>query len=577
MALTNKWTNPLRRSFQDIKNDMLDALALIQDNQGKPLITDKSEGNIFVIIISLFAAIAESLHYYIDNMARECFITTARRYSSVVQHGLLVDYHAHGANAATVDVILSRELEGANSGAEIQIPKETKFTDSKGNTWLSAVDVVWGKNSSSVMVPLIQHELYEDSTVNGSKIISQSQTIPLDNAGLGGRYIEHNSVSLLIGNTKWTQVDTFAYSKPTDTHFMVTIDDSDSPYIVFGDGRFGKQPEVGALVEVKFYVTYGESGNVYENSITTVPSEIAGVIPTATCNNPYASGDGINYETIELLRRHIPLHARTMAVAITKQDFVDCAKLVPGVKDCAIDYICGRKIDLYISPVGGGIASSTLTNNVKSYLEKHAPLTTWLSVFSAGVAKINLGIEVTGKASFHESEIQSSIIRALYNAYSYEKAQIGGKIRISDIYALIDNLPEVDYLHIKKFYVSPWPKVIYGDQQLDLKLTAINKATGRMSYIISFESTDKFTIYSSEGGFELGSKIEHNSDSAVANVTVDDTINGFNFSITIGGTYKIGYKYQITISEPNMDYEEPGYNQVVFDHELLTLDVHETV
>lgn len=569
MALTNKWTNPFRRSFQDIKNDLLDALSTIKGTNGQPLITDKSEGNILVIILSLFAAIAETLHYYIDNMARECFITTARRYSSVAQHGLLVDYHAHGANAATVDVVLTRKLEGANSGAEIPIPKETQFTDSRGNVWLSAHDVVWGKNSSYVNIPLIQHEHYTEVSVNGTKIASKDQDIPLSESSLGGKYIEHNSVSLSLGGTKWTLVNTFAYSKPTDLHFMVVVDDN-IPTIVFGDGKFGKQPDVGSIIMVSFYITAGESGNVQENSITKAPSIVTSVIQSVTCNNPYASGDGLDYEEIELLRRHIPLHARTMAVAITKQDFIDCAKLVPGVKGCALDYICGRKIDLYISPVGGGIASSTLIAKVKNYLEKHAPLTTWLSVFSAGVAKINLSIEVTGKPSFHESEIHNSIIRALYDAYSYEKAQIGGKVRISDIYALIDNLPEVNYLHIKKFYVSPWPKIIYGDTQLDLEVTAINKATGSMSYIISFTSTNEFSIYSSEGRYELTGQV-------VGTVTIDDTVNGFNFSIKVRGRYELGYKYQITISEPNMDYEEPGYNQVVFDHTLLTLDIHETV
>lgn len=570
MALSNKWTNPLRRSFQDIKTDLINALQNLKGSDGKPLITDVSEGNIFVIIISLFAAVAEVLHFYIDNMARESFLSTARKYSSVVAHGLLVDYHASGANAATVDVILTRELAGANSGAEIQIPKGTEFTDSRGNHWESVCDIVWGKNSTTVTVPLIQHEYYGNSVVNGSTINSQEATIYLDSTGLGGKFIERNSVSLTLGSEKWTQVETFAYSKPDDKHFMVLVDETDVPYIVFGDGRFGKKPSIGSTIQVSFYITAGSDGNVYANSITKAPSIITQTISDATCNNPFDSGDGMDYEDIELLRSHIPLHARTMAMAITKQDFIDCARLVPGVKEAAMEYICGRKIDLYISPIGGGIASSTLINNVKDYLVNHAPMTTWLSVFAAGIAKINLGIEVTGKPSFHTDEIRDSIIRAMYDTYSAEKATIGGRVRISDIYALIDNLPEVDYLYIKKFYVSPWPKMIYGDKQLEMEVTSINKAKGKMSYIISFESPNRFSLYSSENRFEL----EHQT---VGQVTVDDTINGFNFSLTIQGSYAIGHKYQITISEPNMDYEEPGFNQVVFDHTLLTADIHETV
>lgn len=568
--LSNKWTNPLRRSFQAIKNDMLDALDSIPISQdGTTLVSDKSEGNILVLIISLFSAIAETLHFYIDNMARECFISTARRYESVANLGLLVDYHPKGANAATIDVILTRELDGVNSNSNIRIPKGTVFLDSSNRRWESVVDVVWASNTLSVSVPLIQHELYTDSSLNGTTLTDvNSLTL---NANIGDNFIEHNSIELSLNDEKWAQVDTFAYSKPTDKHFRLSIDESNVPTIVFGDGKFGAIPTQGATINISYYITAGERGNIYSNSIVTPPSSLTAVIPGLTCNNPYSTGDGMNYEDISTLRRHIPLQARTMGLAVTKQDFIDCAKLVTGVKEAAIDIIGGRKFNIYISPIGGGIASDTLVANVKNYLDNHSQLGTWSEVYPAMISRINLNIEVTGKPSFHKDEIHSAILNALYENYSSTRSQIGGKVRISDIYALIDNLPQVDYLYIKKFYVSPWPKIIYGDKQLALSLESLDKANGSMKYIISFEDTDLFSVYSVEGRYELLRQ-------TIGNITIDDTINGFNFSLAIGGTYSRGFKYEITISEPNHDYEEPGFNQVVFDDaSLLTLDIKETV
>lgn len=75
MALSNKWLTPLERSFSDIKQKLLDKLKTIKDpnNPDKPLISDLSEGNILVLIISMFSAIAEVLHFYIDNLGRETF------------------------------------------------------------------------------------------------------------------------------------------------------------------------------------------------------------------------------------------------------------------------------------------------------------------------------------------------------------------------------------------------------------------------------------------------------------------------------------------------------------------------
>ena len=77
--ITNKWLNPYQRSFQQIKAKLIESLTTIKDKNGQTLITDYSEGNILIIILSLFAAIAEVLHYYIDNVGRESFLSTARR------------------------------------------------------------------------------------------------------------------------------------------------------------------------------------------------------------------------------------------------------------------------------------------------------------------------------------------------------------------------------------------------------------------------------------------------------------------------------------------------------------------
>ena len=219
--ITNKWLNPYQRSYQQIKAKLIESLSQLTDKDGKQLITDYSEGNILIIILSLFAAIAEVLHYYIDNVGRESFLSTSRRYDSVVKHGLLVDYHPRAAIAASVDVILTRPLTGTNIASRLTIPKETAFSDNYGNTWLSAKDVTWYANVTVCKVPLIQHEVYQGSGLVGMVIPSGGRPeITLGDIP-DGKYYEQGTMELSIGGTTWTLVDTFSRSKSTDTHFMV--------------------------------------------------------------------------------------------------------------------------------------------------------------------------------------------------------------------------------------------------------------------------------------------------------------------------------------------------------------------
>ena len=573
MGITNKWLNPYQRSYQQIKAKLVESLMGLKDPQGQKLITDYSEGNILIIILSLFAAIAEVLHYYVDNMARETFLPTARRYDSVVKHGALVDYHARAAIAATVDVTLSRSITGNSIGAKLTIPQGTLFTDSSGNSWLSARDVTWYSNVTTCKVPIVQHEKYTASALNnmiiptGDRVIINLGTLP------NGKYYEQGSMSLQIGGETWVLVDTFAKSKPTDKHFMVSVDEALNPYIMFGDGTFGKKPAAGAkITNVVFYLTNGTQGNVKSNTITSVPSVISSSITDATVSNAYDAGGGSNYENFTMLKEHIPLSVKTLGVAITKEDFESLAMLVDGVNKAKADYECGRKLTVYISPDGGAVASSELINRVYNLLSQRAPMTTWLKVKSAGKVQIILEMEVTGKKSYKTAEIQTQILTALYNAYSPEQAQIGGSVRLSDIYALIDNLSTVDYLHLTKFYIKPWPTTIYGNKELNLGQFKLNKAKGSMTYYITFNSSTTFTVRSLSNGYVT-------TGSVGSSIQIIDKANGFDFSLDIqNNSYQSGYRYSITVSEPNHDYEDPGFNLPVFENaSQLTLTVNEIV
>lgn len=573
MGITNKWLNPYQRSYQQIKAKLVESLMGLKDKDGQKLITDYSEGNILIIILSLFAAIAEVLHYYVDNMARETFLSTARRYDSVVKHGALVDYHARAAIAATVDVILSRSITGNSIGAKLTIPQGTLFTDQSGNSWLSARDVTWYSNVTTCRVPIIQHEKYTTSALN-NMVIPTGDRVQLNLGTLpNGKYYEHGSMSLQIGGESWVLVETFAKSKPTDKHFMVSVDESLNPYIMFGDGTFGKKPAAGAkITNVVFYLTNGSQGNVKSNTITSVPSVISSSITDATVSNAYDAGGGSNYENFTMLKEHIPLSVKTLGVAITKEDFESLAMLVDGVNKAKADYECGRKLTVYISPDGGAVASSELINRVYNLLSQRAPMTTWLKVKSAGKVQIILEMDVTGKKSYKTAEIQTQILTALYNAYSPEQAQIGGSVRLSDIYALIDNLSTVDYLHLTKFYIKPWPTTIYGNKELNLGQFKLNKAKGSMTYYITFNSSTTFTVRSVSNGYVT-------TGSVGSSIQIIDKANGFDFSLDIqNNNYQSGYRYSITVSEPNHDYEDPGFNLPVFENaSQLTLTVKEIV
>lgn len=571
--LTNPWIRSYQRSYQSIKAQLLEDLANIKDDNGNQLITDLSDGNILVIILSMFAAIAETLHFYIDNAAQESFLSTARKYDSVVKLGRLVDYHPKAATAARVDVRLNRNT--STTGAVVTIPKGTEFQDTAGNTWLSTKPVTMGAYVDHVNIPLIQHSFYNLDKLEGLSLsIDTADTtkkavlsIMISLGSIEGGLYEQGTLQLEIDGKPWVEVTSFAYSKEGDRHFMVETDEDGIPYVIFSN--YVSSASIGErITKASCYITQGSSGNVAANSITSVPSIISSILETATIFNVEAAGGGTNYEDIQTLKQNIPLSVRTTGVAITKQDFIDQALLVSGVREVALEYECGKKMTLYVAAANGLIAAEDILESVRNQLKPSLPISTELTVKSVGKNLMVLDIEVIGKRGFTKDNINDEVMTALMTAYAPENSSIGSSVRISDIYALVDNCKSVDYLHLNKFYVTPWPKLIVGYGVMEFSTFRIEKVSIKTTYLIVMTGDTVYTLYSVTGGF-----IKKNIP--ISSTRIVDTNNQNTFTMALSGDLRSGNKYQFTLTNTDTDYSEANYSVPVLESESqVTLTIN---
>ena len=571
--LTNPWIRSYQRSYQSIKAQLLEDLANIKDDNGNQLITDLSDGNILVIILSMFAAIAETLHFYIDNAAQESFLSTARKYDSVVKLGRLVDYHPKATTTARVDVRLNRNTSA--TGAVVTIPKGTEFQDTAGNTWLSTRPVTIGAYVDHVNIPLIQHSFYNLDKLEGLSLsidTADSTTksilsIMISLGSIEGGLYEQGTLQLEIDGKPWVEVTSFAYSREGDRHFMVETDDDGIPYIIFSN--YVSSTSIGErITKASCYITQGSSGNVAANSITSVPSIISSILELATIFNVEAAGGGTNYEDIQTLKQNIPLSVRTTGVAITKQDFIDQALLVSGVREVALEYECGKKMTLYVAAANGLIAAEDILESVRNQLKPSLPISTELTVKSVGKNLMVLDIEVIGKRGFTKDNINEEVMTALMTAYAPENSNIGSSVRISDIYALVDNCKSVDYLHLNKFYVTPWPKLIVGYGVMEFSTFRIEKVSIKTTYLIVMTGDTVYTLYSVTGGF-----IKKNIP--ISSTRIVDTNNQNTFTMALSGDLRSGNKYQFTLTNTDTDYSETNYSVPVLESESqVTLTIN---
>lgn len=549
MAIQNTWVTYLNRSYKSIKASILNRMQSIV-----PEVTDHSESNILVVIIGAFAGLVEQLNYYIDNVARESYLSTARRYSSLIKLTRLIDYRVRANIGSTVDVVVTA-VDGTGSPINVT----TNITINAGSIistgsieFITLEDRTIFTGSSSVVIPCKQRSLVSNSNIGvTSALVDQAFRLSDD--------YQHDTIQITINSVSWELRDTFAFSGPSDKHFMVEVNEAKEIYVVFGDNVNGAIPPLSQNVMATFFECQGVSGNVAAdlivNWVTGKPT--GGGATDYLVTNPAPATGGLGTEDLERIRKHAPLSLRTLNRAVTLQDHNDIALLVPGVGKASTSFNVNLKaITIYVAPEGGGVASSGLLSDVASYFQTRQMISTSLLAKAAGESYLRIKITATAKFRRSGTDTRTDIINSLLSGFGFNNSDVNKDIRKSDIIALIDNLDKVDYLILDYLTHKPYPRVLIGTHEIystwkaTVNTTLISKTVWRL--VIVSASTREARLYRKVG---TSSEVFDSTYmyQAVQPADVDFTSSNGNISIGVGGSFTDGDQWVFTTYPYNED------------------------
>lgn len=511
------------RSYNQIKAALLQKLAVLT-----PEITDNNESNFLVRMLSAWASIAEMLGYYLDNMARETFLTRCRLYFTAVKIAEQYDYRIASAQASSVVLQFTFQNTGAGTFAGITIPAGTEVqTDAGLSFFTTQTEIIPPSSLNTIVVNIPATNARAITGLNlgtSDGTASQEFELPDNVAGF--------SVVAIVGAVVWTGVETFAFSIPTSQEFKQTVNTSKKVVIRFGDGVNGEIPAFGAAIDVNYDACDGEAANVEANTLTN-PIAItppAGFVLSVT--NPSRAAGGTDVESLESLKKHIPLLIRTQNRAVTEQDFIDIGNLNPQVEQTSVFFECGKTVEVYIVPNGGGIASPVLIADVLAWYEPRRIITTNLQVFAAGEIRIQLALILRVLPNYIRANVESDVRTNLLDFFSVENQQIGGTLHISDIYEVIENTEGVNSSTIEGVIPVPYarPDAANVTQVLTWTRALNTTSTTTVKWNIIFTSATNFQLIK-DGNFV-----------AIYSVGVLISLTELNFTIT--GTYVTGDQFE---------------------------------
>lgn len=524
-SVRNEWIGYLDRSYQQIKTSVLGRLT-----NSNPEMTDHSESNPFIILLSIFAGIAEMLGYYIDNVAQEAFFATAERTSSVIKHTRILDYRIKARSPETVDIVITWSE-----------PAPAEFTIAAG----SSIE------SDDGNIPFIMLQDYVVEQGEETSVISFSQVTEVTNANfalstgaknqkisLGTNYV-HKSLVLTIGGQEFEEQDTFAFSGPSDNHYIVEIEEDGNAYIILGDGVNGRLLTSGLTVAVTFFNTLGPDGKVagagFDSQSLVLDATLPGDLDVDNANSLINSAGGSFYEGIEDIRKNAPLFVRTLERMVSLKDYSDILQLMPGIAKAKATFCCGKTIDIYIVPSGGGIPSSQLLALAQAECEEKKMATTFPVVKPAGETVLVIAATVTAKRRKSLTDTTQQVLNALLEFGLVDNQEINGAVRLSDLQALIDNLSNVDFVDITTVYTKPYARPVSHNNPLIWSNLTNANSTSKVRWRVEYDGSNFRVFKNSEfqGSIAQGSEFNDSANS------------GFRFTIQ-AGSYELGNMWTFT-------------------------------
>ena len=252
------------------------------------------------------------------------------------------------------------------------------------------------------------------------------------------------------------------------------IDTLYNPLNFLGNKAYGLAPN-NTTITVRYVVGGGVLSNVDANTITRIKSATitttgndSSKLTTITVINPKPAIGGRDKDSVVELKQNIRQSFSEQLRAVTKQDYVVRALSMPAkYGNIATAFVTQENIhrgvqrenslamDMYILCYNNNkhlvTASTTVRNNIKTYMSKYMMATDSLNILDAFVVNIGVLYDIVTRPGYSSRDVLDRCNRQLLSYFDTSNWNIGQSVSTSSIYTLLDKVEGVQTVQNIKF------------------------------------------------------------------------------------------------------------------------------
>ena len=342
------------------------------------------------------------------------------------------------------------------------------ITDSQGNVYYE-VDYL----AQDLVYDSIKNTNYNDPnnyTNADAPYILRTKSV---NRRFVTRFLNSNTLQIQFGAGVALQTDEQVTPNPDNVGIGLPFMQSKlttaySPTNFVFTNTYGIAPSNTTLT-VQYLVGGGTNSNVNANSINSIttanikfnsPGLVNNAITTyifnsVAVNNPSAASGGGDGDSIDEIRQNSMSNYNTQQRNVTADDYLIRALSLPSQYGTIAKAFTAKSspkdpdtiLDLYVLTKNSSnnltTASSTVKNNLKSYLNQSRMIGDVVNIKDGFIINIGVEFDIITFPNYNNSEVLASCIAAVKNHFNINKWQINQPIILRDISILLDVIPGV--------------------------------------------------------------------------------------------------------------------------------------
>lgn len=447
------------RDYEALRADMIRTI------QARIPQWDASESDFGTALVEAYAYALDTVHYYLDRVANESYLTTAVQRESLFSIAEMFNYTPKEAQPAGV------WLQFANiTQADVEIPAGTRcqatvVTDSgaaniKNFETLESktVPAIVGAEPGVTTVYANEGRTYTDDILGVSTGFVRQRYI-LPRTHVLNRTI---TVTVQLGDsiTEWSQVNSLEDQGPTDRSFTVTRLTDGSSRLEFGDGFNGQIPALHGTIRATYRVGGGSQGNVAIGGVNVI---VDPVLYGISVTNPAPAVGGVDTESIDSIRTNAARAFRSRNRAVTISDFETLAEAMNDVaKARAVGY-SASSVTTFIVPVPDGTREDPqndgitypspptqyLLDRTQDMLETYSMAGVSVQVFGPSWQHVFVRLFVKCQETAIQKDVEADIRSRLLDLYAFERVDFGGVVNAGHISAALVDVDGVEYIEVE--------------------------------------------------------------------------------------------------------------------------------